>query len=181
MTFGLLEQGVLLSTLVVGMIIGELFASSVFGRPKKFLLVIAETIVFVAVLVLLSNSILLSTQDLLLTAGINFVLGLTVVVVSRAITTGVGYAGELPAKGLLGMYSREEKLALNVIQTLLDAGVEMPAVKEALRKSGFSQKGVDELTSRKYVQKPNKLLQKVLELEKELGKLRENKPSRKRG
>lgn len=173
MAFGLLEQGVLLSALVVGMVIGEVIASAVFGRPKKFLLLIIETIVFVAVLVLLSNSILLSTQDMFLTSGINFVLGLTVVVVSRAATTALGYAGELPAKGLPGMYSREEKLAINSIQTFLDAGMEMPRIRELLRKSGFSGKKVEELTSRNYVQKPSPLLAKTLELEQEVAELRQ--------
>lgn len=169
----LFEEIVLLFALIIGILVGEILASRVFGRPKRFVLVLVELFIFIIFLVVLSRSIFLTQEDFGISLIINAVLGFISIIIASAITTGVGYLGSPGTIRRFQQYNVEEKLIINTAKTLAKNGIEEKDIEKTLVESGFKKKKVEEiLRSHHFKTKAHPYLEKIAKLEKEIKKLK---------
>ncbi len=138
----ILYQIIMLLALIAGVIVGEGIATRVFGQPKKSWLWIIEILIFVVVLVVVSNEIYVYDLNIGLMSVINGIVGMLTALVSRTASTALGKAGVLPEAVLHGM-NREERLALNVARELGKRRFGEKRIREVLEKSGFNKKEIE--------------------------------------
>ena len=123
-----------LLSLLFGILIGEVVTIKVFGRPKPKIIIL-DIIVFVLILVIIFNYVSLTELGYIYYA-LNFVVGLFVIVLLRAIESALKLT-ENPKE--------EEKIAVNVIRILSRYGVSEEEIKDVLKRSGISPKIMDRL------------------------------------
>ena len=131
----LLVQVASLLSLLFGILIGEVVTIKIFGRPKSKIIIL-DIVVFVLILVLIFNYVSLTELGYIYYA-LNFVVGLFVIVLLRAIESTLKLT-ENPKE--------EEKIAVNVIRILSRYGVSEEEIKYVLKKAGISSKIVDRMS-----------------------------------
>jgi hypothetical protein len=169
-----LWQALSLLALIAGIFIGEFLSTRAFGRPKTKVLAIAEVLVFVAVLVLLTSSIYFMALDLGMMLATNFLAGAITAVVSRGISTGISLLATMPSIGLFQAYSREEKLLIRSAEALAARGFEPEDIKEIFRRAGFSGSSIEAIfRTHRFEHSVHPLVKEVARLEEEAASLRQ--------
>ncbi len=167
----------LLISLVFGGILGSYLAQVVFGRPKYGWSKIVEIVVYSVVLIL-SFTLAIPTKITLELLGIYFLIGLFASLLSRGVSTGLGFLAVYVEETTKEKKerTREEKLIINVARILFYYGLSDEDVLNTLVSAGFDRNLVETILSTHHFERGfNPLIKRIVELENEIKRLKESK------
>lgn len=136
-------------SLVGGIFIGELAATKVLGVMKKVIYFLVEIVIFVILIVILTNSMRIT--NLYIGSIVYFIVGFTTIVFVRGVITGLGLMSEKASRSIL-----HKKDEMDYIFGL----------KKSLERRGFSNKEIKRIA--KEVGFPENLIEKVFNFLKKL-------------
>jgi hypothetical protein len=152
--------------LIIGIIIGERFATLAFGRPKTAVLQVLELVIFVIAIVGVGRSVLLTQFDIMIILAVNFMIGVIAAVFSRGVSSGLGLMAELPKSRAFAKHTPEEKLAINTAKALAASGFNEADIRGILGQSGYPRQFIDSMfATSSFSYKPHPLVKRVAELE----------------
>jgi hypothetical protein len=171
----LIQQFFLSLILIIGIVIGESLATKAFGRPKQQPLFLFELAVFVLVIILATTTLQYTQLSFIPLLAVNALIGVISAVVSRGVSTGLGYLSALPQKKPFQKYTNEERLLQNVMHAMCESGLKREEITDVLARSGYDRKDIDSIwTLKKMKTKPHPLLKRVAKLEEEVRELTKN-------
>ncbi|MCD6576298.1 MAG: hypothetical protein J7K73_04025 [Nanoarchaeota archaeon] len=127
-------------SLVGGIFVGELAATKVFGVMKKTIYFLAEIVIFVALIVVLTNS--MQITDPYVGSIVYFIVGFTTIVFVRGVITGLGLMSEKASKKV--MHKKDEMDYLFGLRKSLERrGFSNKEIKRIAKEVGFSEKLIE--------------------------------------